>query len=121
MYNLSRFDSVRSFVQGDAIYIDYRIDKERTRFSTKIKYTKTAMKSVEKNKYELANEHFEKILDNKNIVLFKDISILAIEETKCTVTTYTYKDNMKSVTAYLNPYFGDMDMTKIKAMHIDNL
>ena len=114
-----RFDATRVFVKDDNVYGEYRIDGIRRRFSTKLKATKSNVKAVEKNIYDIALEDFERKLENKNIVKFRDIADLAIKETRGTVTEETYRDNEKSK-KYLNEHIGDMDITKVEAKHMVN-
>ncbi len=45
---------------------------------------------------------------NKKVILFKDISKVAVEEGRYNITEHTNKDNLMSVEAYLNPFFVNL-------------
>lgn len=124
--------SVRVFIEDDIIKLDYRVnptaklpkDKKgnRFRFSTGKRNTSVAKKFVEKNKFKLAQEHYESLfrtLENKEVVLFEDIADLALKESE---VNRKKKDGTKDYQNILKkdilPTFKKMPLKDIKVKDI---
>jgi len=125
--------SVRVYVEGDNIIkLDYRVKQTaklpkgrkgfRFRTSTGEKSTPQALKSIEKNKFKLAAEHYESLfnnLENKEEPLFEDIAELALEEAEVNRTktdaTLDYQNILKNDVL---PTFGKLNLADIKVKDI---
>lgn len=124
--------SVRIFEEDGSIKLDYRTKPNakvpkgkvgnRFRFSTAIQATPSALKSIEKSKFDLAQEHYESLfqtLENKEIVLFEDIAHLALKEAEAD------RGKLDGTKDYLNillkdvlPFFGKLPLQDIKVKDI---
>ena len=124
--------SVRIYEEDGYIKADYRTKPNakvpkgkvgnRFRFSTGIQATPSGLKSIEKNKYDLAMEHYESLfqtLENKEIVLFEDIAHLALKEAEAD------RGKLDGTKDYLNillkdvlPFFGKLPLQDIKVKDI---
>lgn len=124
--------SVRIYEEDGSIKLDYRTKPNvklpkgkvgnRFRFSTGIQATPSGLKSIEKNKYDLAMEHYESLfqtLENKEIVLFEDIAHLALKEAEAD------RGKLDGTKDYLNillkdvlPFFGKLPLQDIKVKDI---
>ncbi len=124
--------SVRIFEEDGSIKLDYRTKPNvklpkgkvgnRFRCSTGIKVTPSTLKSIEKNKFDLAQEHYEGLfntLENKEIVLFEDVAHLALKEAEADRGkldgTKDYQNILKSDVL---PFFGKLPLKEIKVKDI---
>jgi len=75
----SNIKSVRVFVKGAKVCIDYyTYDGKRHRFSTGMSETKKNKLLVERKKYEIAEEHFERSRPCDSKTLLGDIALIAL-------------------------------------------
>lgn len=124
--------SVRIFEEDGYIKLDYRTKPtaklpkgkvdNRFRFSTGIKATPSTLKSIEKNKFDLAQEHYESLfqtLENKEIVLFEDIAHLALKEAEADRGKLDgTKDYQNILKLDVLPFFGKLPLQDIKVKDI---
>lgn len=124
--------SVRIYTEDGIIKIDYRVKPtvklpkgkkgNRFRTSTGEKYSSIASKAIERNKFKLAQEHYESLFDNlenKEEVLFEDIAYLALKEAEADRKKHdATKDYKNILEADILPTFGNMNVKEIKAKDI---
>jgi integrase len=118
--------SVRCFEKNGNINLDYTVhtqyikdNKSRIRFSTGIKVTKRALQQIERNKHQLAIEHYLKNNTIKSdIVYFKDIALEAICEDEHNRTKSTQAEYISMYKREIASVFDDMIIEDIKVSHI---
>jgi integrase len=124
--------SVRIFEEDGSLKLDCRTKPNvklpkgkvgnRFRFSTGIQATSSALKSIEKNKFDLAQEHYESLfqtLENKEIVLFEDIAHLALKEAEADRGKLdSTKDYQNILKLDVLPFFSKMLLKEIKVKDI---
>lgn len=124
--------SVRLYIENGVIKIDYRTtvnakmprgrSNNRFRFSTGLKSTKENTLSVEKKRFQLAEEHYQSLFnvpEYKKEILFSDIAFLALKESevdrKKEDATKDYNNILEKDVA---PYFGSLNIKDIKVKDI---
>ena len=124
--------SIRLYVEDGIIKFDYRTKANvplpkgkignRFRFSTGMKETPSSYKEIEKNKFQLVEDHFQGLfqtLENKEIVIFEDVAFLALKEAEA---DRGKKDGTKDYENILKldvlPFFGKLPLKDIKVKDI---
>ncbi|MDD2699376.1 MAG: hypothetical protein PHF17_11300, partial [Arcobacteraceae bacterium] len=124
--------SVRVFKENEIIKLDYyskpnvKIPRgkvgNRFRFTTGEKATSMALKMIEKNKFALAEEHFESLfqtLENKEIVLFEDIALIALEEAEANRKKVDGSRDYRNILRKdVLPFFGKIPIKDVKPKDI---
>ena len=124
--SLDIIKSVRIFEKNGNINIDYTVNiqyikdsKNRVRFSTGIEATKRNQMQIDRNKHQLATEHYLKNNTIKtDIVYFKDIALQAIKEDEHSRTQSTQADYESIYTREIAPTFDDMILEDIRISQI---
>lgn len=124
--------SVRIYIENGFIKIDIRVKSNtklpkgkkgtRFRFSTGEKDTPSNIKSIEKNKFKLAEEYLDSLydtLENKEEVLFGDIAELALKEAEADRRKDDgTKDYFNILINEVYPTFKDIPLKEIRPKDI---
>ena len=114
---------VRVFEKNGFIHLDYRTtvtyNHQRKRYSTGEKATKRAMSRYERNKYQIALNHFLESNNNANASLsFQDIGLKALEEDKHNRQADVQSDYITIYRRFIEPHFKNMELTEIRVSDI---
>lgn len=127
-----KIKSVRIYEENGLLKLDYRVHNHaklpkgkkgnRFRMSTSKVVNSINRKYVEKHKYEIAVNYYGSLFDdleNKDVVLFKDIAHLALKEAEAGRRKMdSTKDYERILDKFILPTFGDMDIKSIKVKDI---
>lgn len=127
VYAYEVIKSSRVFFKNGRLHLDYRLqpkyakeENKRTRFSTGIEDTKRNRQRIENNSLELALSHY---LENNGVkspkdIYLKDIALDALNEDRDNRAEDTHQDYLNIYENYIEPIFGGMLITEIKAKDI---
>lgn len=112
--------TVSIFSKGEKINICYyTADKKRKRFSTGIDDTKSNRIALERQMLQRAQDHYEEHRPSDGDTLFKDIGLEALRSTQDNRAQDTQLDYEGLLERSLNPSFGNMPISEIRPMHIE--
>ena len=111
--------SATLFEKNKKIYISFYLNNgSRIRFSTGLTYNSKNKSFVEKEKFNLAQQHYIDTLPSDAKTLFKDIAFEALRSTSGNRSEDIQKDYENLLTKSLMPAFGHLEIGKILPKHI---
>jgi len=112
--------SSRTFVKGGKMCIDYyTYDGKRHRFSTSMSDTKHNKIVIERQKYDLAEEHYERNRPCDAKTLLGDIAMIALKSEQSNRGKQLQLDYENIYKKKIAPKFAKMQLGEIKPAHIN--
>ena len=106
---------------AEIIYLDYRLfpeyktDKDRTRMSTGIPYSAQKMREIERDKMNIALQHFLKHNEiSDGVILFKDIALVAVQEESDSRMPDIQQDYENILNNHILKHFANKQLTDIR-------
>lgn len=112
--------SATIFEENGKIYISYYTSpNDRTRFSTRKKWTKENRKEIEKVMYKLAQEHYTNSLPSDSKTLLKNIALEALRSTAGNRSQEVQDDYEGLLERSILPELGHLEVGLMLPMHFE--